>query len=133
MRRIQLTVCSIMTFFATVSGAVAQVSGDIAVEVEVLNKRTGRPLENASVYLFQTAGTSSTGGGFFTDANGFIAVEAPPFPGATINHLEILCRDGRRRRNYTQIVSLYAELQTDRIYHRRIYLDVPSKLDHCDR
>ena len=67
--------------FATICGVLtesvsAQTTGDISVEVQVYNRRTLRPLQDAAVYLYQNNSTSGSGGGFYTDANGFIALEA---------------------------------------------------------
>ena len=106
MRSFGVAIAAFLMFFVAAPTTIAQVSGDIAVEVEVHSRKTGRPLENAVVLLYQTAGATTLGGGFYTDANGFIALEAPPLVGATINQLQILCRDVRHRKDYTQTVEL---------------------------
>jgi len=112
---------------------VAQTPGDVAVEVYVYSRTTGKPLENVAVFLYQTTSSGAAAGGFYTDANGFIALEAPLFSNTIENHIEILCVDRRRNKQYRQVSNLYVQLQSDRIYQRNIYLDVPSRLTICDR
>jgi hypothetical protein len=110
----------------------AQTTGDISVEVQIYNRRTLRPLQDAAVYLYQNNSTSGSGGGFYTDANGFIALEAFPLQNTTSNYLQILC-NASRGRSYSQTVPLYGELQTDRIYQRSIYLEAPSSVESSQR
>jgi hypothetical protein len=116
--------------FAKVSEA--QISGNVAVEVTVLT-RDGAPITGAQITLRQNVLNGpifSTG--VETDVNGFAALEAT-IPGPTIsNEVDVQCSIARKRGNWRQTISLYSELQADRVYTRTVFLSLPKGYATCD-
>lgn len=112
------------------SSAHAQANGITAVEITVLSKQS-KPLSGATAYLYQSIPPSSGAStGAFTDASGVATILAPELAETDGNVVDVLCMDKKGMR-YSQRISLYPTLRTDRIYYRTVYLDTPSTLTTC--
>ena len=121
-----------LAFLACANVSQAQINGNVAVEIIVLTK-DGTPINGAQITLRQSVLNGPTfSTGLETDVNGFGALEAT-VPGPTIgNAVDVQCVIARKRANVKQTINLYSELQTDRIYSRTVYLNVPRGYTSCD-
>ena len=117
---------------AAATPAFAQISGNIAVEITVRTLSDSKPVNGAGVFLNQILNGSSAGTSMETDSNGFVALEAVPASPTVFNTVEINCRIARKRVNLTQTIYLFSHLQTDRLYTRTVYLNLPKGYSNCD-
>jgi hypothetical protein len=103
-----------------------------AVEGYVFDKKTLRPLQDASVGLvteIDASGARLSQGGF-TDANGFYSFTVLAPAESVSRTLTVECNT--RRGIASSTITLYATLQQN-VYRRDLYVTLPRNMTACQR
>jgi len=107
--------------------AYAQTAGLIAIEGNVYDAKTGRPLPNVAVSLQGSAGYAVFAA--LTDVSGFFAMTAFPQQQDQSYELKAVCNTRKGSAETTQF--MYSPLRSEQVYSRRIYLALPRGQSGC--